>query len=78
MITYDFYCSNCMHLFERAVKLDDRDDQRCDVCGILAVRQMSAPRIKIAGKPVSGGGPNKFTADALRIPLKDLPRGLKV
>lgn len=76
MITYDYRCPQCEILQERSVPLHERDDQRC-ACGMLLVRQMSAPLIKIAGKVVSGGGPDRFTADMLGIPLKELPEGLK-
>jgi hypothetical protein len=40
-------------------------------------RLLAAPLFKIGGKVTPGGGPDKFTADMLGIPLKELPSGLK-
>ena len=77
MITYDYCCPNCKRLEERFVQLHNRDDQVCSLCGVPTVRQMPAPMGRIAGRVVQGGGPDRFTADMMGIPLKELPEGLK-
>jgi hypothetical protein len=41
------------------------------------VRELSAPHFKFKGVVTKDGGPDKFTADMLGIPLHDLPEGLK-
>lgn len=78
MITYEYCCPKCKGLEAKLVPLHERDDQRCRFCGALTVRQMAAPMVRIAGRVVSGGGPDRFTADMLGIPLKELPESLKV
>lgn len=77
MVTYDYVCLGCERAQERIVKYDERDDQVCKVCGLKLVRQMPAPMGRIAGQIPKGGGPDRFTADMLGIPLKELPEGLK-
>ena len=72
MITYDYRCPQCNTLQERRVRLHERDDQRC-MCGLLLVRQMAAPRLKFGNR----NDADQFTADALGIPVKELPSGLK-
>ena len=71
MLTYDYKCEQCDNLQERRVEFRVRDHQRC-VCGLRLVRQMVAPKIR-----AMLGTPDQFTADALGIPLKELPSGLK-
>lgn len=77
MITYDYRCQQCNTLVERYVHFNERDNQSCSACGLAMIRQMSAPMGRIAGRIPQGGGPDRFTADTLGIPLKELPLGLK-
>jgi hypothetical protein len=53
------------------------DTVRCTGCQAEMRRILSAPLFRFAGRVVSGGGPDRFTADVLGVPLKDLPAGLK-
>jgi putative FmdB family regulatory protein len=74
---YDYFCPGCGTTEERHVRVEYRDDQRCLACLSWLERQVAAPLGRIAGRVVQGGGPDRFTADVLGIPLKDLPDGLK-
>ena len=76
MTIYSYRCPNCGDAEERNVPMDERDLQLCG-CGNCTVRQLGAPRFRFAGRVTPGGGPDKFTADVLGIPLHDLPSGLK-
>jgi putative FmdB family regulatory protein len=73
---YDYHCPSCNATVERNVAFTDRDTQR-HLCGAKLFRQLSAPMFKFAGVAAKGGGPDRFTADMLGIPLKELPEGLK-
>lgn len=76
MPLYDYACV-CGWTGERAVPVDERDEQHCSVCDQPAQRQLGAPRFRFSGQVTPGGGPDRFTADMLGIPLKELPEGLK-
>ena len=77
MPIYDFYC-RCGWEGERSVPIDERDRQHCPACGKYPMdRHLAAPLGRIAGRAVQGGGPDRFTADMLGVPLKELPEGLK-
>ncbi len=83
MPTYDYVCpserdhEDVYKRHTRVVSIAERDNQNCEYCGAWLERQVSAPLFKIQGKITKGGGPDKFTADMLGIPLKELPEGLK-
>lgn len=77
MITYDYDCPQCGKQPPRIVHYAQRDEQDCVVCGLRLRRQLSAPMGRIAGRIPQGGGPDRFTADTLGIPLQELPEGLK-
>jgi hypothetical protein len=62
---------------EETTTVAGRDDVRCPFCNDRMERQVSAPYGKLAGQVVKGGGPDRFTADMLGIPLKELPASLK-
>jgi putative FmdB family regulatory protein len=72
MIYYDYHCAACGTDFERAVPYEYRDMATCE-CGAIAQRLLSAPRVK---NPAQGGA-DRFTAEALGIPVNELPSGLK-
>lgn len=75
---YDYACPACGHTVERQRPVEIRDGALgCDECGAFMERQVAAPMGRIAGRVVQGGGPDRFTADALGIPLKELPAGLR-
>ena len=79
MPLYDFLCPGCAWQEERRVPLAQFNAaQSCSKCGAPMQRQISAVYGKMAGQVVKGGGPDRFTADAMGIPLKDLPPGLRV
>ncbi len=74
---YDLLCPTCHRVVERQCKVDDRLNQRCYHDGDLLTVKISAVYGKMAGQVVKGGGPDRFTADMMGIPLKDLPDDLK-
>lgn len=77
MPVYPYTCAACGWQDDKIVELLSRDYVACPRCEALMTRRLSAPLFRIAGRVTPGGGPDKFTADALGIPLKDLPSGLK-
>lgn len=78
MPSYDYQCRHCMRVEERVVPMVERHVQNCTVCGDpMTLVLTRAPLGRIAGQVVQGGGPDRFTADMLGLPLKDLPEGLK-
>lgn len=78
MPTYEYHCPACHWNAERIVAIDERDKQTCSMCGDPLERQVSRPApFQVRGRVVQGGGPDRFTADVLGIPLRDLPEGLK-
>lgn len=76
MPLYDYSCA-CGWAGEANVPIQGRDQALCPECGHRLDRLLSAPMGRIAGRVVQGGGPDRFTADVLGIPLKELPDGLK-
>jgi putative FmdB family regulatory protein len=75
--TYDYSCQVCQRTQESFIRLADLDQPVSCVCGAVMHRMVSAPLFKFAGRVTPGGGPDRFTADMLGIPLKELPEGLK-
>ncbi len=58
--------------------IDGRDSAHCPNCTRYPERLLSAPLFKFAdGRVTPGGGPDRFTADMLGVPLKELPAPLK-
>jgi putative FmdB family regulatory protein len=78
MPCYNYECVKCSYLEERIAKIEERDNQRCLTCEEFLVRLPSVPAApQFRGRVVQGGGPDRFTADAMGIPLKELPVGLR-
>lgn len=77
MPTYQFFCRPCGIETTFVARIDARNEQKCVHCGSVLERGLAAPLFKFAGRVTKGGGPDRFTADALGIPLKDLPEGLR-
>lgn len=77
LVVYDYACPECEFKATRTIPFGDRDKQTCKCCNAHLARQLSAPMGRIAGRVVQGGGPDRFTADMLGIPLKELPNDLK-
>lgn len=77
MPIYDFYCPKCAYSAEHNVPIAGRDLAQCPNCSTRLDRLLAAPLGRIAGQVVQGGGPDRFTADMLGVPLKELPDGLK-
>lgn len=77
MPTYDYVCERCQRREERVVPIVERDAQNCPPCGVPMRRLLAAPLGRMAGVAPQGGGPDRFTADMLGIPLKELPSGLR-
>ena len=77
MPLYDFYCPTCHRIEERQCRVADRLTQRCYQDGDTLVVRPAPVYGKMAGQVVKGGGPDRFTADTMGIPLKELPEHLK-
>lgn len=79
MPTYDYYCDRCFREEERCVPVAERNKQGCEHCDNPEPlkREVSAPLFRFKGAVTKGGGPDKFTADMLGIPLAELPSGLR-
>lgn len=79
MPVYDFYCPGCGWEGERTCTIEQRDKQYCENGSYAPMkRRISSALFKFTGRVTPGGGPDRFTADMLGIPLKELPDGLKV
>lgn len=76
MPIFDYYCEDCKSTKEYTVKNWD-DVVFCENCGHQPERLVSAGTFKFAGRVVQGGGPDRFTADMMGIPLKELPDDMK-
>lgn len=76
MPTYGYACTCGWH-GDRVVPVVERNHQACEECGADLTRLLDAPLFKMAGQITPGGGPDRFTADMLGIPLKELPSGLR-
>jgi putative FmdB family regulatory protein len=79
MPIYEFVCKGCGLETSRVTSISERNGpHNCERCGdplTREIRTAQAPRF--AGRVVQGGGPDRFTADMLGIPLKELPSGLR-
>ncbi len=77
MPTYGYVCT-CGVEIDAVRPVDQRDDlPQCPGCQQEMRRSLAAPLFRFAGRVTPGGGPDKFTADALGVPLAELPDGLK-
>ena len=78
MPTYDYDCLVCGRREERVRPIARRDDPAMcwNGCGLL-VRAVAAPLGRVKGVVPKGGGMDRFTADMLGIPVKELPAGLR-
>ncbi|MDH5579524.1 MAG: zinc ribbon domain-containing protein [Betaproteobacteria bacterium] len=77
MPLYDYRCQHCGWKDEFNIAIEQRDNVWCLGCDRQVERLLSAPLGRMAGQVVQGGGPDRFTADALGIPLHDLPDSLR-
>ena len=77
MPLYDFYCPTCGKTIERQCKIDVRYHQCCDFDGEPLTLKVAPVYGRMAGQVLKGGGPDRFTADVLGVPLRDLPASLK-
>lgn len=50
MPRYDYKCPQCDLVFEQQVSLEHITGYFCPKCGVLAIRQPSAPAFTIKGK----------------------------
>lgn len=76
MPLYDYRCT-CGWQGELQLPIDERDRAVCPNCLRTPERQLAAPMGKMAGVTLKGGGADRFTAEMLGIPVKDLPPGLR-
>jgi len=78
MPIYQFKCTRCGWGGDRLSAIADRDVQHCPRCDLILEREVTPPApAQFRGRIVQGGGPDRFTADVLGVPLKDLPAGLR-
>lgn len=77
MPIYSYRCPKCGWAGDLHAPVDLRDEHYCVSCETHMNRLVAAPLFRFAGRTTNGGGPDKFTADMLRIPVKDLPEGLR-
>lgn len=77
MPVYGFRCDDCGRTEDHILPVAMRDQGILCGCGYVMTRQLAAPLFRFYGKVTPGGGMDKFTADMLGIPLKELPPGLK-
>lgn len=80
MPLYDVKCAHCQWQGEiRAKLIATQDALYCPVCDTPNLEKvfLKAPLGRMKGVIPKGGGPDKFTADMLGVPLKDLPPGLR-
>lgn len=79
MPTYVHVCQTCGMSQEVVRRIAERDlPLPCVICPETNTKRLvGAPLFKFAGRVTPGGGPDRFTADMLGIPLKELPDGLK-
>jgi putative FmdB family regulatory protein len=73
---YSYRCTCGWH-GDLVQSVELRDQAHCPNCTRPPERQVSSPLFRFAGRVTPGGGPDRFTADMLGIPLKELPEGLK-
>lgn len=77
MPTYGYACT-CGLRQDLVRAVDARNDPAiCAGCQREMHRELAAPLFKFAGRVTPGGGPDRFTADMLGIPLKELPAPLR-
>ncbi len=78
MPTYEYVCPGCGLETSRVTNIDERNGPHiCERCGDPLTRTIrTAAPAQFRGRIVQGGGPDRFTADMLGVPLKDLPAGL--
>lgn len=76
MPIYNYRCT-CGWSGDLVQSVELRDQASCPNCTRAPERQVAAPLFRFAGRVTPGGGPDKFTADMLGIPLKDLPDPLR-
>lgn len=77
MPTYGYVCT-CGLRQEMLRPIDERNALPvCVGCQQEMQRELYPTPARFAGRVVQGGGPDRFTADVMGIPLKDLPDGLR-
>lgn len=77
MPTYGYSCI-CGLKRDVVRPIGERNDPvECLGCQQEMQRQLDAPLFKFMGRVTPGGGPDRFTADMLGVPLKELPSGLR-
>lgn len=77
MPLYDYRCRCCGWTGESNVRIADRDNHTCPRCNMTMDRDVSSALFRFKGVVTPGGGIDRFTADMIGVPLKELPEGLK-
>lgn len=76
MPLYDYRCT-CGWAGELNVPMAKRDNAVCPNCMRGPERLLAAPMGKMAGQVARGGGADRFVAEQLGIPVKELPASLR-
>ena len=78
MPTYLYKCPNCGTEREVMRRIGERNDPvPCLGCDEEMILKLTPPLLKFPGRVVQGGGPDRFTADMMGIPLKELPADMR-
>lgn len=76
MPLYDYRCT-CGWRGELQLPIAERNNGICPNCLRRPERQLAAPMGKMAGQVARGGGADRFTAEMLGVPVKELPPALR-
>lgn len=74
---YRWECPTCFRTAERIMPAEQRDDQQVCDCGQPLVRVQVAGFFRLPGGNSKINYADQFTADAIGIPVNELPSGLK-
>lgn len=80
MPTYTFGCTYCGHTHDVLRKIAERDaPELCPRCMETCYRKLAAPRGRVLGPAYAAKHrtADRYTADRLGIPLRELPKGLQ-
>ena len=77
MPIYIYECPACWRIDERVIAMADRDEpQQCE-CGATLTRKLTSAAFRMPGGNPKINYADQFTADALGMPLRDLPDSLR-
>lgn len=77
MPIYDYECPESGRRETRFARINDRHKQTCGICGRPLRLLLSAPMGIVKGPAYRPSPADHFTADMLKIPVKDLDSGIR-